>query len=82
MSFLCIPLTLVNPLHRERCIVSSPHGGVCPELINFTKRLTAHLELALLEEELKLETRAGNFINAARLMTCDNHGKEACRIAR
>ncbi|KAL3470091.1 hypothetical protein BJX99DRAFT_57202 [Aspergillus californicus] len=78
MSFLCSPLTLINPLHREMCIASSPHGGVCLESIDFTKRVSAHLELAL----SKPETRARNFRNAARLITCDNHGKEARRIAR
>jgi hypothetical protein len=81
MSFLYTPLALINPLHREGCIVSSPHGGACPESIDFTKRLSAHLELALSEEESKPEAQAMNFRNAARLMTCDNHGKEACRIA-
>ncbi|KAL3468685.1 hypothetical protein BJX99DRAFT_120919 [Aspergillus californicus] len=80
MSFSCSPLTRINPLHRERCIASSPHGGVCPESIDFTKRVSAHLELALSKQESKPETRARNFRNAAKLMTCDNHGKEARRI--
>ncbi|KAL2779872.1 hypothetical protein BJX66DRAFT_346010 [Aspergillus keveii] len=85
MSFLCVPLALINPLHHERCIASSPHGGVCPESVDFTKRVSAHLELALSKPESKPETRAINFRNAARLMICDNHEdrlREACRIAR
>lgn len=81
MSFLC-SLTLINPLHRERCIASSPHGGVCPESIDRTKQVSAHLELALSEQESKPETRARNLRNAARLMICDHHGNrlQAARI--
>ncbi|KAL2783012.1 hypothetical protein BJX66DRAFT_350026 [Aspergillus keveii] len=82
---LQMPLTLINPLHRERCIVSLPHGGVCPESIDFTKRVSAHLKLALSKPESKPETRAINFRNAARLMICDNHEnrlREARGIAR
>ncbi|KAL2801500.1 hypothetical protein BJX63DRAFT_426681 [Aspergillus granulosus] len=82
MSFLCSPLTLINPLHRERCIASSPHGGGCPKSIDFTKRVSADRELALSKQMSNPKTRAINLRNAARLMTCDNHGKEARRIAR
>ncbi|KAL4805747.1 hypothetical protein BDV18DRAFT_139781 [Aspergillus unguis] len=81
MSFSCISLTLINPLHRETCIASSPHRGVCPESIDSTIRELAHLELAL----SKPENRAKDLRNAARLMICGNHknqSQEARRIAR
>ncbi|KAL2810593.1 hypothetical protein BJX63DRAFT_444547 [Aspergillus granulosus] len=84
MSFLCSPLALINPLHHERCIASSPHGGVCPESIDFTKRVSAHLERALSKPESKPETQAINFRDAARLIIYNNHKnqlREARRIA-
>ncbi|KAL4941313.1 hypothetical protein BDV06DRAFT_212788 [Aspergillus oleicola] len=85
MFFLCSPLTLIDPLYRERCIASSPYGGVYPESIDFTKRVPPHLELALSKQESKPDTRAINLRNAARLMICDDHEnrlQEARRIAR
>ena len=78
---MCSSPSLIDPLHHEKCIASSPNGGVCPESIDFTIRNSAHLELAL----SKPETRATNLRHAARLMICDNHKnrlQEARSIAR
>ncbi len=82
MPLLCIPLTLINPLHRERCIASSPHGGVCPESIDFTKRVSAHMELVLSKEESKAETRERNLWNIAKLMICNNHENRLQEVRR
>ena len=85
MSFIRSPLTLINPLHSERCIASWPHGGVCPASIDFAKRVSAHIELSLSQQKSYPETRATNYRNAARLMICGNHKnplQEARRVAR
>ncbi|OJJ52136.1 hypothetical protein ASPSYDRAFT_52360 [Aspergillus sydowii CBS 593.65] len=77
---MCSPPSLIDPLHHEKCIASSPNGGICPESIDFTTRISAHLELALSMPE----TRATTLRSAARLMICDNHKnrlQEAHRIA-
>ncbi|OJJ52282.1 hypothetical protein ASPSYDRAFT_52194 [Aspergillus sydowii CBS 593.65] len=82
MPRLCIPLTLINPLHCERCIASLPHGGVCPESIDFSKRVSAHMELVLSKEESKAETRERNLWNIAKLMICNNHENRLQEVRR
>ena len=85
MSFIRSPLTLINPLHSERCIAPSPLGGVCPGSIDFATRVSAHIELSLSQQKSNPETRAINFRNAARLMICGRHQnplQEVRRVAR
>ena len=48
-----------------------PHGGVCPESIDFAKRVSADIELSLSQDSQQKsnpETRAMNFRNAAKLI--------------
>ena len=66
---MCSSLSLIDPLHHEKCITSLPNRGVCLELIDFTIWNSAHLELAL----SKPETWVTNLRHTARLMICDNH---------
>lgn len=85
MSLIRTPLAVFDPLYHERCVASSPDGGICGRRIGDTERIFAQTELSLLAQEPNPARRAIGFRNAARLMICVNHKnrlEEARRIAR